>query len=682
MDPAVFFDMLKIRKLVEEATDLSVRAASGITSSALSNSLKAGNDIFGNGGTALGMGLAGGGSNAKLSRERKHRMREQATQKLSKAYYLDEIACSVATMQAASTLEDVANLVLQRDPAHVEGKYVHFFHEKIPSRQLAECTTLKPLDDVVDERPNSGEPLRTRAVTKLFKEDFVGAAQDLTAALQACRYDQNQHKVGRQELQLASTAAVNGQRHCRWKEDIKLDEEDHPSSLETQLLFHRAGAYLMIACQHIDDALPPKGGHKSSQTMNDINGMNEEAKEINFQESTPEKSPAEIEADKKRFEARKLVKTNAKRALRDYIAYLSHLDYSPGLPTEATEEFIRKVNEAATGLKIPSPKNHNRVFEMGSNSSLSNGQLSDALVPHPSTNTLNRRTNVPLPRDLSPPVVYQISTLFSATPPSDIPPYPSTSTSLTATTQSPLSASQAVQHLVGASDAREALTYHPLLIDALHSLLLCHCLVQTSTRELQRHAYMVARLARVCDGYPLFQPARSPSCTDWTEVLRRNRDKLALGASWEELCRRPGEQGVRGEGEGGRKESAKDKRERLRRQAVMEALEDERVCDDESFQKAVAARQRRQEEEGRPEGVDGARKWEQNEERYSLGTERAQRIGRWVGDAPVGESMGTKKKRKGAKNRPNAAKADGLSNSMSEMKVADENIVETVEEVD
>jgi len=135
IDPAVFFDLLKIRQLVDDATNLAVRAASGVTSSSLNNSMNAGNGLLGNGGAALGLGIGSGG-NAKLSRERKHRMREQATQKLSKAYHLDEIACSVATMQSASTLEDVAQLVLQRNPLDADAKYVHFFHEKIPSVNL------------------------------------------------------------------------------------------------------------------------------------------------------------------------------------------------------------------------------------------------------------------------------------------------------------------------------------------------------------------------------------------------------------------------------------------------------------------------------------------------------------------------------------------------------------------
>jgi len=76
-----------------------------------------------------------------------------------------------------------------------------------------------------------------------------------------------------------------------------------------------------------------------------------------------------------------------------------------------------------------------------------------------------------------------------------------------------------------------ALTYHPLLPDALYSLLLARTLTLTPPRirapsttpdsatldlrerergELVRWAFNVARLQTICDGYPLFLPARSP----------------------------------------------------------------------------------------------------------------------------------------------------------------------------
>lgn len=686
IDPAVFFDLLKIRQLVDDATNLGVRAASGVTSSTLTNSLNAGNGLLGNGGMALGLGLGGGGGgNAKLSRERKHRMREQATQKLSKAYHLDEIACSVATMQSASTLEDVAQLVLQRNPLDADAKYVHFFHEKIPSRQLAECTSLEPLDDVISQRPNEAEILRTRAVTKIFKEDFIGAAQDLTAALQICRYYQSQHKAGRQQLQLASDAAAEAQRNSRWKEETKLDEEDHPSSLETQLLFHRAGVYLTIACQNVDDSLPPKASS---------NGVNGKQKNGTASETppveTPELSAAEKEALRIRLEARKAVKTNAKRALRDYISYLSHFDYTPGLPAEIAEDFVRKVNQAANGFKIPRPQNASRSLDLESNASLSNGKLSDALVPHKGASRSRPQPNSSrseLP-SLPPPIVYPISTLFSSTPPADLPPYPESVTSLSVKQQLQASQNEAAKAILAQTDCHEALTYHPLLTDSLHSLLLCHCLIQTSARELQRHAHMVARLARVCDGYPIFQAARSPSRADWIEVVRRNENWIQLSQSWETLCapaplpgQAPGNQ---------QKETAAEKKERLKQQAIMEALEDDRVHDEASFHAAVAARQRRQEEEARKaEGREMPKRWAQEDgKEYPISTDRAQAIVRWIREAPVGGEAGgagRKKKRSSKAGSRGKAKAgvEDVEESLGKLEVGNgENFERIEEEVD
>ena len=674
IDPAVFFDLLKIRRLVDEATNLAVRAASGVTSSSFTNSLNAGNGLLGNGGTALGLGIGGGG-NAKLSRERKHRMREQATQKLSKAYHLDEIASSVATMQSASTLEDVAHLVLQRSPLDADAKYVHFFHEKIPSRQLAECTSLQPLDEVIAERPSEGEILRTRAVTKILKDEFFGAAQDLTAALQVSSYYQNQHKAGRQQLQLARETSAEAQRNNRWREDIKLDEEDHPSSLETQLLFHRAGVYLTIAVQHVNRALQPR------KAMNGTNGINDtNAEHVNGGGNIlgeGEMTSAENAAHRKRVEARKIVKTNAKRALRDYISYLSHFDYTPGLPSEITKEFVRKVNLAANGFKIPRPKTHGKALDLDSNSSLSNGQLSDALVPmdsiHPNRNRQQPNTSrITDPPTLPLPVVHQMSALFSATPPANLPPYPETSMALTTKQQLQASQTEATKAIFAQTDCHEALTYHPLLTDALHSLLLCHCLVQTSARELQRHAHMVARLARVCDGYPIFQAARSPSRADWIEILRRGDNWIQLQQSWESLCAPaplPGQMPANQQ-----KESPVEKKERLKQQAIMEALEDDRVHDEASFQAAVAARQRRQEEEsGRAEGREMPKRWAQEDGKdYPISTERAQAIVHWIREGPVGgEACGMKRKKRGTKTRTKGKSMVVLEASISDLKLDD-----------
>ncbi|KAI9713914.1 MAG: hypothetical protein M1820_000644 [Bogoriella megaspora] len=744
VDPAVFYDIVKIRKAVDDATNLAVRATNGVASSALNNSLNAGNGMLG-GGNAAALGLGyGGGGNAKLSRERKYRMRELATQKLSYAYYLDEIAASVATMQSASSVEDVASHVLQRNANDPDGKYVHFFHEKIPSRMMAECTPLDPLDDVIAQRPIDGEPFRTRALTRLFKDDYVGAAKDLTDALTATRYKMAQHRAGRDQLILASAARAEREKanaHGSWRQDQKLDEEDHPSSLETQILFHRGGVYLTLACQQVDEALDAM--HEAAEaTSQGANGTNSEAH--------PEhhvRSPAEQAAHSRHLDARKAVKTNAKRALRDYMGFLEKFEYTPGLPVEIAEEFVRRVRNIAVGPNIPrAPKSPNyRALENGSNGSLPEG-VSNALVPrkkspnrhsdhHPGNGHINGWPGLP------PNEIHQASALFAATPPASLPPYPAPDA------QSTLSLLENMPQLSEAAanalqESQEAITYHPLLTDALHSLLLCHALLQTSPKELLRHAHNAARLARVCDGYPVFLAARSPSRADWIEVIRRAGDWIGLRRSWESLCKpaplptnnHPPQRSssstrssststdIVGPNSGSAatataltkaahaitqpEEAEEVKRERRKQQAIMDALADERVVDEASFQQAVRAREKRaiedeeqerggespylpleaprpgtapakalaeKEEEGSGgvgENVKVERKAEKGKEsstgregssppapkrwaqedgkEYPISTERAEAIARWVREAPL-TIEGVGRSRKGAR---------------------------------
>ena len=585
----------------------------------------------------MGLGIGVSGPNAKLSRERKHRMREQATQKLSRAYKLDEIAASVASMQGASSLEEVAKLVLQRNANDSDAKYVHFFHEKIPSRMLAQCTTLEPLDQVVQDHPTEGAPLRTRAVTRVFKDDFVGAAHDLTEALAVCRYTMAQHKAGRGQLELANALGGAQRRNGGardWKYEPKTEEADHHSSLETQLLFHRAGVHLTVACQHI---------HASLDGLTAAQGLSASQPELTT-------DPAERAAHVCRLEARKMVKSYAKRALRDYMSFLSHFDYTPGLSAEVTEDFFRKVNAAAGGFV--KPKGTSRLLEISSNPSLSKGHLSDAIVPNEHRDTHRHNTIGSLNEDryagLPSPEIHPVSALFSASPPDNLPRYPVTSQALVPRKQAQkkLSDDFASQFLAQ-SEQHEAVTYHPLFTDALHSLLLCHSLVQTSPTEHLRHAHMVARLARVCDGYPIFLAARSPSRADWIEVVRRANNWIGLQQSWETLC---APAPLPGHVVATKKEETEEQAmERRRQEAILEALADERVHDEASFQAAVAARERRAEEQRREElgQIGGSpKRWAQEDgKEYPISTERAEAIARWVREAPLTIADVTKTKR-------------------------------------
>ncbi|CAI6342223.1 unnamed protein product [Periconia digitata] len=693
IDPAVFYDLVKIRKAVDEATNLAVRATSGLTSQALSNSLNAGNGMLGNA-AALGIGYGGGGGNTKLSRERKHRMRELATAKLSQAYHLDEIAASVATMQSASTLEDVAHFVLQRNPNHIDAKYVHFFHEKIPSRMMAQCTPLDTLNQIISENPNDGSPRRTRALTRIFKEDYVNSAQDLTDALRNARYNNAQHRAGNDQLVLARSMQ---EQHGRdWRQEVKIPEEDQPNSLETQLLFHRAGVYFTIACQHVHAALDGLREEEEAKAKRDAQAAAGEEQASESQE--------ELEGNRRRAEARKQVRQNAKRALRDYTAFLSHFDYTPGISAEVAEEFLRRMGGTSNGAynstkdSLKQPLNRLLDSSASTSSSANSSPISEALVPHRGQRGSHADRSA-WPK-LPPPDIFKVSQLFDSVPPASLPPYPPPTT----TTAAESAASAAAAAF---ADSHESITYHPLLTDALHSLLLCHALVQTTPKELQRHAHNAARIARVCDGYPIFLAARSPARADWIEVIRRAGNWVGLTTSWENLCRPaplPG-QGKNGGfdgsngGPGGpkneatRQETETQKRERQKHEAILEALADERVVDEESFQRAVRARERRFREDEEAESRAAAaaassssstattsststsntsatatngtthpssptsspipaapKRWAQDDGReYPISTERAEAISRWVRDAPPvneGSAGGRGKKRR------------------------------------
>ncbi|RYP71854.1 hypothetical protein DL771_004566 [Monosporascus sp. 5C6A] len=631
VDPSVFYDLVKIRQLVDGATDLAVRAANGVTSSSLSSSLAGGAAHHMQ---ALGLGFGNNGG-MKLSPERRFRMREQATQKLSRAYHLDEIASSVATMQSTSTLENVAGLVLQRSPEDPDANYVHFFHEKIPSRQLAECTDLRALDLIISQRPSDSEPLRTRAIVRMFKEDFEGAVQDLTTALNVYRLQRPMHRQPPEEaMQLE-------RRTWRRRDNPPLEERDQPSSTEVQLLFQRAGCYLTLACDHVEGALPKRSTHDGA-----INGTSNGAGNDTPNQDPVEGGPDTTEEDKgptkKQLERRKIVRLYAKRALRDYMEYFKHFHYSPNLPIEISDDFTRQVNQATNRTK--------RYYNPSRMPPQDSASPTGSSAGH---------------------TVYALATLFSASPPADLPAYPSTALVSASAIPEPM------------QTTTEVVTYHPLLIDALHSLLMCHTLIQTSAKELQRHAYMVARLARLADGYPVFQASRSPARADWIEVLRRAENWIELSAGWETLCAPAPLPTMSSVGNGvsaaaasanalaiptggssSAGETEEQRKERMRHQAILEALEDERVNDEASFKAAILARQRRADADQQqhhavatttwPHGSNSSsatpslspgaaqKRWAVVDGReYPILTERAEAVARWVREAPPAGSSGT-----------------------------------------
>lgn len=115
IDPGVFRSVTTIRRLIDEASDLAVRAASGLSASALGalRSPTMGNNPWGPSQMKNGLGDQGSGRGSGMSSTRTHRLRVLAVQKLAAAYKADEIAASVMVMQGASALDDLAERVLK-----------------------------------------------------------------------------------------------------------------------------------------------------------------------------------------------------------------------------------------------------------------------------------------------------------------------------------------------------------------------------------------------------------------------------------------------------------------------------------------------------------------------------------------------------------------------------------------
>ena len=278
---------------------------------------------------------------------------------------------------------------------------------------LSESTSLIPLTQLHQESPSSAHYLRTRAITRSLKGDFLPAIKDLTAALSLVK-SLAEHQA---------PPETNG----RGKQTSK--GLDLSPDMESQCVFQRGGCYLTLAIRHagrltkvFQKGIPQPGTEEFTQSESDIRSL----------------------------------RLYARKAERDFLRFLSKVDYSPDVDRE----------EGAIVVTLNTLFTHENEEE----SEWSNKEL----------------------------VVLRIT-------------------------------SGEQEELTEA-----ALTYHPLLPDALYSLLLSRTLTltpphmalstpsdchQKEKAELIRWARTVARLQSICDGYPLFLPARSPYSTSFLSTL-------------------------------------------------------------------------------------------------------------------------------------------------------------------
>ncbi|KAG1747576.1 hypothetical protein EDB19DRAFT_1893907 [Suillus lakei] len=235
IDPGVFRNVAVIRRLIDEASELSVRASSGLSAVALGSMRTPSNNAWT---TAQGLGFdgsnnIGGGRNVAMSAMRVHRLRALAVQKLAAAYKADEIASSVMK-------------VLKHDPNDADAQYVHFFHEKIPSRQLADSTSTQVLDELIAAYPQRLEYHRTRGIVHCFRDEYSLATKDFTHAL-------------RERPPSGTSAAANGTNMEGINgEPLLLHPSvlpDAPDPIEPQLIFLRGAAHLQHAVYLIESAV-------------------------------------------------------------------------------------------------------------------------------------------------------------------------------------------------------------------------------------------------------------------------------------------------------------------------------------------------------------------------------------------------------------------------------------------
>ena len=294
---------------------------------------------------------------------------------------------------------------------------------------LSESTSLIPLTQLHQESPSSPHYLRTRAITRSLKGDFLPAIKDLTAALSLVK-----------ELTEHQSQPENKGKGKQTSKAMEISPD-----MECQCVFQRGGCYLTLTIRYAG---------RLTKTL----------QKSPLQPGTEEFIQSESDI--------RFLRTYARKAERDFLRFLSKVDYCPDIDRE----------EGVNIFPLSTLFSH----ETADDSAVS--QNTETEVIHISSET-----------------------------PEEVP--------------------------------EAALTYHPLLPDALYSLLLAHTLTltppQTSSppsdvacsllekerTELIRWARTVARLQPICDGYPLFLPARSPYFPPCTFFLILVPEQIGLNSS-------------------------------------------------------------------------------------------------------------------------------------------------------
>ncbi|KAK2462851.1 hypothetical protein APHAL10511_005049 [Amanita phalloides] len=479
IDPGVFRSVTSIRRLIDEAAELCVRASSGLSTMELGFMRGASSGLnLPWAAQSLGIHPLGNNSNGRnvaMSAMRIHRLRALAVQKLAQAYKADEIASSVMVMQGGSVFDDVAERVLKVDPNDIDAKYVHFFHQKIPSRQLAESTTTKVLEELIASQPQRLEFYRTRGIVHCFRDEYPQATKDFTHALKEARVvrkakiahrannnvqtesrpHKNRNRKRKGCTAQNSQAPPDGSSPIENGEDTEADAlklhpsvlPDAPDPIEPQLLFLRGAAYLQQAIFMIENAILKLEGITKVPSIDNTelrlccieNGKYGGVEMGNPDGPLGNRNGGKLIAYRKILAEpnfREQITTLLKKSTRDHEKFLAHFD-SVECPGAIPEGDIAQAVDHAFSL-------------------------SESIRP-------GNQTNQPTPT-LDAPAIFT--------------------------------------------------TYHPLLVESHYSILICQLMLAEFGAVLPTFV-RTAALVDGLEGYPVFLPPRSMGQAEFVEILER-----------------------------------------------------------------------------------------------------------------------------------------------------------------
>lgn len=385
------------------------------------------------------------------------------------------------------------------DPNDIDARYVHFFHEKIPSRyvtqgcyindllmliprstsQLAESTTTQQLDQLIAAQPQRLEFYRTRGIVHCFRDEFSFATKDFTHAIRESRAvrkanfahlntnlsSEQRSRGSKKKKGKSGGTKTNGQAPSNGTsppppdgptidgpdgEPLLLHPSvlpDYPDPIELQCLFLRGAAYLQHAVYLIEEAILKLEEVKKVQSVDGAelrlcyieNGKYGGTEIGNPEGPLGSREGAKLKAYRQALTSdpfKDQINSLIKKALRDHLKFLEHFDTLEGTHPDHEERNLAQKVELAFHL------------------------------------CENLRPNSQYP----PPPIPTLPVMFT--------------------------------------------TYHPLLVESHFSVLICLLMLGEFT-TLAKTFPRTALLVDALEGYPVFLPPRSMAQAEFVEVLER-----------------------------------------------------------------------------------------------------------------------------------------------------------------